>query len=1007
MNRTRLIAILALTLTVFCALIFSRRDEQRSGAASIASQQEMAPFELTPRLASTASPEFLPIRASTDGQTYSAKIEQPVRDPRNRWHNPAKVVEVSFPRNFSEAVRVRCGVADVAARPVGGSATSCAETNADGSLIYRDAFPGCDVQYKSSLYKTEEFIIVRDKSALLDPENEIAEWSWQLDLGSGDNRLKPRLTPAHTIELCDNAGVPRLRINAPDGKDADGRALRAGKELRYAIDGARLTCQAELKGCAYPVVVDPTWTTTGAMANTRYSHVSMKLNDGRVIVFGGLYGGGISNVCEIYDPATKVWSATGNLQVAREPCTGVLNTDGSVSLFGTDPSGTDATCEIFDPVLFTWSLRGTLNTARRYPTSTLLSNGKILVAGGYSGASAQDTCELYDPVTGGSVNTDAMTIPRQNHAAIRLNNGNVLVMGGSGAAGGTCEIYDVASQMWASTGAMNSTDRDFVTAGIFQNGQVLSVGGYTGPDSGNSVAEIFNPATGVWTVAANAPGASFNATTAIVGGKIYVSGGLGNLNNSVLFAPDGTAIDFGSFEGGVYPEAPGTFFPRGRNRHTMTLLADGTVLIAGGVIYGGLLQASCRIFDPRPIPGAVATETLATVPVGIALSANAVYQPVTYAIVASPTHGVLSGTPPNLVYTPDAGYIGPDSFTFTANDGALVSAITTASINVVNGLPSVSAAASPAVVNIGSGIFFSATGTDPDGGALTYSWDFGDGSSAAGQNPAHTYGSPGTYTATVTVTDQFAASSSASVTVHVGRTPVARFTTSDVVGFVGLPLTFDAALSTDLENDIVGYLWNFGDGTPNGSKQVLSKIYSAPGSYAVSLTITDGEGLSATTTRNIEILPADQIGLFNSSLEYKVKWDRGKEDADTLALVAEVNMGDAVIGAETPVAVEIAGVRFEAVLDLKLRAKTLNESWQVKANTRSQAAGEVALKFKAKKASLGLGFNQLGAVGEGEVVTLDIPVRLEIAGRVFEVLLDSDFKFSKDGKKAAGEGEGP
>ena len=47
------------------------------------------------------------------------------------------------------------------------------------------------------------------------------------------------MTPAFTIELCDSGGVPRLRINAPFGKDADGKLLRvgAGERLKLNLDG--------------------------------------------------------------------------------------------------------------------------------------------------------------------------------------------------------------------------------------------------------------------------------------------------------------------------------------------------------------------------------------------------------------------------------------------------------------------------------------------------------------------------------------------------------------------------------------------------------------------------------------------------------------------------------------------------------------------------------------------------------------------------------------------------
>jgi RHS repeat-associated protein len=56
---------------------------------------------------------------------------------------------------------------------------------------------------------------------------------------------------------------------------------------------------------------------------------------------------------------------------------------------------------------------------------------------------------------------------------------------------------------------------------------------------------------------------------------------------------------------------------------------------------------------------------------------------VTYPVITKPQHGKLSGTPPNLTYTPDANYAGPDSFNFSATDGQADSALATVSINVI------------------------------------------------------------------------------------------------------------------------------------------------------------------------------------------------------------------------------------------------------------------------------------------------------------------------------------
>ena len=43
----------------------------------------------------------------------------------------------------------------------------------------------------------------------------------------------------------------------------------------------------------------------------------------------------------------------------------------------------------------------------------------------------------------------------------------------------------------------------------------------------------------------------------------------------------------------------------------------------------------------------------------------------TYIIISGPSHGTLSGTAPNLTYTPAANYNGSDSFTFKVNDGTV------------------------------------------------------------------------------------------------------------------------------------------------------------------------------------------------------------------------------------------------------------------------------------------------------------------------------------------------
>ncbi len=87
----------------------------------------------------------------------------------------------------------------------------------------------------------------------------------------------------------------------------------------------------------------------------------------------------------------------------------------------------------------------------------------------------------------------------------------------------------------------------------------------------------------------------------------------------------------------------------------------------------------------------------------------------TYAVIANPTHGVLTGTAPNLTYTPASNYHGSDSFTFQASDDYLVSNIATVTINVlpVNDAPVLGAIGDKSVAELVQ-LSFTATASDLD-----------------------------------------------------------------------------------------------------------------------------------------------------------------------------------------------------------------------------------------------------------------------------------------------------
>jgi PKD repeat protein len=165
--------------------------------------------------------------------------------------------------------------------------------------------------------------------------------------------------------------------------------------------------------------------------------------------------------------------------------------------------------------------------------------------------------------------------------------------------------------------------------------------------------------------------------------------------------------------------------------------------------------------------------------------------------------------------------------------------------------------------------------SDPEHSALTYFWDFGDGTVATGsQQVSHQYILAGIYTATVTVTDSQGAGSSISsqpILVKAGTdredTPVPRatITVTGISGTVPVTVSFSGGDSTPSKQtgEITQYSWNFGDGLTGFGKEI-QHTYMDPGNYTVQLTITDSLKKQAVATKTIharvpetkDVLPA-------------------------------------------------------------------------------------------------------------------------------------------------------
>jgi PKD repeat protein len=165
-----------------------------------------------------------------------------------------------------------------------------------------------------------------------------------------------------------------------------------------------------------------------------------------------------------------------------------------------------------------------------------------------------------------------------------------------------------------------------------------------------------------------------------------------------------------------------------------------------------------------------------------------------------------------------------------------------------NGKSAPNAAFTKALDGTGKVLTVNGTGSnDPDGGAIsTYEWDFGDGATATGATPpAHTY-APGRYDVTLTVTDDEGATDSLTQFVRIMGPPAGSWRVSRVLGRT---VNADASLVVDPDGGaIVTYAWNWGDGTPvqAGAVSRPDHVYTADGTYTVTLTATDNEGATST-----------------------------------------------------------------------------------------------------------------------------------------------------------------
>jgi hypothetical protein len=362
-----------------------------------------------------------------------------------------------------------------------------------------------------------------------------------------------------------------------------------------------------------PATTKFTASTTSLNGNINYvrnNHVAIAMSDGTVLVAGGYDNSGTAIPhSEIYSPATGQFTKStsvvnGDETYARGNTTAVLLPNGQVIVTGGATTSTTVTAhsEIYTTGKFiptNSTSNGDLINARSNHTATLLTDGRILIAGGKNGTTSQAHSEIYTYALGSFGSSSNLNTGRYQHTATLLPTGQLVVIGGKSGTGAVqrSELYDPTNATLTNSSLMQIA-RYAHTATLLPNGKVLIVGGTANGTTPVASSELYDPTTQIFTTlsANDLSNPRFGHTaTLLANGKVLIVGGINNNANTTVAQSE------------IYDPATNKFsitatLNTPRYAHSAILLSNSKVLISGGLSNGGVAEiAQSEVYDPNAV----------------------------------------------------------------------------------------------------------------------------------------------------------------------------------------------------------------------------------------------------------------------------------------------------------------------------------------------------------------------------------------------------------------------